>query len=465
LNSVREVTDSTGAVRARYDYDPYGRTTKVSGDIDSDFGYTGSYYHADTGLYLTTGRLYNPELGIWISRDPIHEKDGLNLYAYVGQNPINYRDPTGLSKISPTEKKPGDCDDDDDDDKDHDGIPDKDEDPRKSTYESKSKLHDDPLQTEESWLSNLFTTIVQMPDDDDPQNGPKPCPPVGAAGGGGCMVYMGGPPPLPPPGGGGGTSVNFPWWLYMLMMGGYPYGYGPGEVPPPVDPLIPIPVPTISPDGDSSASPISITLAIDMLSGYSLHYTLDGSIPTASSPTYSSPFSLTFSATVRVRAFVTDPDYDGTTSAVASATFYVNDADEDGMDDTWEGTHGLSSSDPTDAYSDLDFDGLMALDEFRNETDPSNADTNGDGLTDGVSVSLGLDPTETDTDGDGLTNAQEATAGTDPLLADTDGDSVEDDTDAYPLDPQRSTTLPVLPGDTTSPTINLQEPENADLLP
>ena len=46
LGSVRELTDTAGAVRARYDYDPYGRRTKVAGDLDADFGYTGHYQHA-----------------------------------------------------------------------------------------------------------------------------------------------------------------------------------------------------------------------------------------------------------------------------------------------------------------------------------------------------------------------------------------------------------------------------------
>jgi RHS repeat-associated protein len=96
LGSVREVTDSTGAVRARYDYDPYGRVMKVSGDLDSDFRYTGHYFHAPSGLHLAMYRAYDADLGSWLNRDPIGEEGGLNLYGYVANDPINDHDPWGL---------------------------------------------------------------------------------------------------------------------------------------------------------------------------------------------------------------------------------------------------------------------------------------------------------------------------------------------------------------------------------
>src|SRR5258705_10932475 len=59
LGSVREMTDGAGAIRARYDYDPYGRRTKVSGDLDADFGFTGHYVHAPSGLYMALFRAYD----------------------------------------------------------------------------------------------------------------------------------------------------------------------------------------------------------------------------------------------------------------------------------------------------------------------------------------------------------------------------------------------------------------------
>src|SRR5207245_2017074 len=61
LGSVREMTDSSGTLQARYDYDPYGRRTKVSGSLDADFAFTGHYYHSVSGLYLTLYRAYDSD--------------------------------------------------------------------------------------------------------------------------------------------------------------------------------------------------------------------------------------------------------------------------------------------------------------------------------------------------------------------------------------------------------------------
>jgi len=96
LGSIREMTDSTGTIHARYDYDPYGRITKLSGDLEADFGFTGFYRHQASGLDLTLYRVYDPNLGRWPSRDPIGENGGLNLYGYVENGPINRTDPFGL---------------------------------------------------------------------------------------------------------------------------------------------------------------------------------------------------------------------------------------------------------------------------------------------------------------------------------------------------------------------------------
>ena len=96
LGSIREVVNNSGGVIARYDYDPYGRRTKLSGTFDSDFGFTGHYYHAPSGLHFAPFRAYSAELGRWLSRDPIEEEGGINLYGYVSNNPVSLLDPLGL---------------------------------------------------------------------------------------------------------------------------------------------------------------------------------------------------------------------------------------------------------------------------------------------------------------------------------------------------------------------------------
>ena len=97
LGNVRELLDSTGTVRARYDYDVYGKRTKISGDLNSDFGFTGHYEHAPSTLTLAPFRAYDAVMGRWISRDPIEESGGLNLYGYVGGNVAGAVDPLGLA--------------------------------------------------------------------------------------------------------------------------------------------------------------------------------------------------------------------------------------------------------------------------------------------------------------------------------------------------------------------------------
>jgi len=96
LSSIHEVTDSTGALRVSYNYDLFGNRTKLSGDLNTVVGYTGHHHHAASNLILTMYRAYDAELGRWLSRDPIEEEGGINLYGYVSNNPMNLSDPLGL---------------------------------------------------------------------------------------------------------------------------------------------------------------------------------------------------------------------------------------------------------------------------------------------------------------------------------------------------------------------------------
>ena len=99
LGSIRELTDSTGSIRARYTYDPFGRPTPLTGDLDTDFGFAGMLYPAELELNMTKFRAYDPDIGRWLSRDPLkgaEQEQGPNLYLYVKNNPINMIDPDGM---------------------------------------------------------------------------------------------------------------------------------------------------------------------------------------------------------------------------------------------------------------------------------------------------------------------------------------------------------------------------------
>lgn len=118
----------------------------------------------------------------------------------------------------------------------------------------------------------------------------------------------------------------------------------------------------------------------------------------------------------------------------------------------------------TTSADDPDGDGLTTAQELALGTDPFNADTNGDGISDGLSVQIGLSPTNPDQDGDGVLNAVERARGSDPFVWDTDGDGHGDGQDAFPLDPSRWEALTPTPGDSTPPVITLSEPTNAVLI-
>jgi RHS repeat-associated protein len=100
LGSIRELTDSVGTVRARYSYDPFGQQMRLIGDIDADFGFAYMFWSPEASVNLTWFRAYDPDIGRWLSRDPLENAElveGSNLYGYVHNNPVNQFDPLGLA--------------------------------------------------------------------------------------------------------------------------------------------------------------------------------------------------------------------------------------------------------------------------------------------------------------------------------------------------------------------------------
>jgi RHS repeat-associated protein len=95
LGSVRSSSGEYGTLEERYEYDAFGKPYK--GDLSNgmNLGHTGKPYDATTGLYNCGYRDYKPEAARFTTLDPV--RDGSNWFAYVNNDPVNWKDPWGLS--------------------------------------------------------------------------------------------------------------------------------------------------------------------------------------------------------------------------------------------------------------------------------------------------------------------------------------------------------------------------------
>ncbi len=105
IGSIAALTDDSGGVVERYRYNAYGEMTVLTADgvselvqssVGNRYGFTGRRFDVETGFYYYRARYYAPERGRFLQRDPLGYADGMGVYAYVGNNPVNFVDPEGL---------------------------------------------------------------------------------------------------------------------------------------------------------------------------------------------------------------------------------------------------------------------------------------------------------------------------------------------------------------------------------
>ncbi len=88
LGSVTSLSNSSGALANTYTYDSFGKLTASSGTITNAYRYTGREFDSETGIYYYRARYYSPDIGRFISEDPIAFDGGINFYALEQPNPI-----------------------------------------------------------------------------------------------------------------------------------------------------------------------------------------------------------------------------------------------------------------------------------------------------------------------------------------------------------------------------------------
>ena len=97
LGTPQQLITPSGTVVWQAAYLPYGEAQIQTNTVANNLRFPGQYFDAETGLQYNWHRYYDPVTGRYISADPIGLEGGMNLYAYVGGNPVNWSDPEGLN--------------------------------------------------------------------------------------------------------------------------------------------------------------------------------------------------------------------------------------------------------------------------------------------------------------------------------------------------------------------------------
>jgi len=95
LGSTLALTDAVGNINTTYTYEPFGNVTITGVANANPYQYTGRE-NDGTGFYYYRARYYAPSTQRFVSQDPLQFRGGINLYAYVSENPVSLSDPFGF---------------------------------------------------------------------------------------------------------------------------------------------------------------------------------------------------------------------------------------------------------------------------------------------------------------------------------------------------------------------------------
>lgn len=100
--SVRLLTSNAGTVTDTYDYEAFGNLVSASGNTPNDYLYSGERFDSDLGAYHLRERDYSPQRGRFLTLDKfdglLTKPKTLHKYLYVGSDPVNLIDPSGLAE-------------------------------------------------------------------------------------------------------------------------------------------------------------------------------------------------------------------------------------------------------------------------------------------------------------------------------------------------------------------------------
>jgi RHS repeat-associated protein len=103
-SNVRLLTNTAGTVTDTYDFDAFGNLVSATGATLNDYLYSGERFDSALGAYHLRERDYNPQRGRFLTSDPfagyIDLPRTLHKYLYVGVDPVNFIDPSGLAETT-----------------------------------------------------------------------------------------------------------------------------------------------------------------------------------------------------------------------------------------------------------------------------------------------------------------------------------------------------------------------------